>query len=1569
MQNSLVELNVSVPERYKRFPVLFLLEQHNEIYDIIYNKIVVQDDIFNFGLLLKFVIQISKQSPNQDEKVENLFLSTHRYILTYLEIREVLTLIIQWFSNRLELLLLKTQGSGWVIDKVVSFQICYHKVMGINRAGSPLVDYPATRCRNFIFNPPAENLSDKTCIAKCIAAHILKDKYMYKNKKPNWCYIKNLLIRKKNIKRYLNYGKADNISFDNLNVIENANKIKIRVYYLYFSEDTKKHELSLFRKGNKKYVNTCNLILYKYVNNNNNFSWHCFLIKTHINQFLNNFLTFVTSKDERICPWCFTKHANSTRLKKHKHKYCCNKETISDKIYPVNAHLKFKNFQKTQKIDYIVFYDFEAGFHEINTSEKIHIPVIYSYLIIRTKLNEIVDFHTELNLNPELLVNSFLERIKNFWVTTCPYYQSSYLIHFSPSQLERHNSKTHCEICTMEFTEENYKCAHHDHTLYCNNYISALCLRCNLKITRQKKLFLISHNSSYDMNFLIKYSSNDYDWKILTQKSRLKFYNISARDLYFIDSYQFLKSSLSKLISQAKEDKKLFPFFNKIICEKFQINVDDELFSLLKGKLHFPYDFINHMDKLDQVSFPAKDKFYDSLNKTCISQKDYNNALKIYNLTECENLGQYYSLYCEIDVIMLADIYLMHREFMYKEFKLDICQYLTLPSFSMDSFLYFKLLENPYFKIDLMNDIDLINFIQNSIRGGFTQLNQHSLTLNDASKLLLNENLSKRTYKSGILVSCIDTYDLNSNYASSMCEPLPIGNFNKITDENEIESIIHSLKNNKINFKNSNIGYYLHVSLDKNSIEVQNQTDEFPFALEKKDILFKQLSSYTQNNFTNKFEKEYKFKRLIGHHFEKNSYFVEAESLQQYLYYGLKLNQVFDVYSYNQEPFLKDFIIKNIHLRKQTKSKMDSDLFKLCNNSIFGKTLTNVTNYSTYTVLCLNKKSFFRHISSPYFIDYTIIHENKIMVTMRKRKITFNYPTYIGFSILEKSQRYMKHIYYDIIKVVLQNNFLTLLYSDTDSFYIHYKILLKEYSQEAYFSEKYKIIKKFKEKCILDTSNFHPSSELYDITNKGELFYMKMENSKIIYGGFYGLAPKVYIFETIPYHVQKIISEIRLKFLKEIGNEISILYLQNTCSIFEINSNNLKIFEIFKTFLNKKSIMLEGWYLNKLEFCNFIETYDSLNLENETSISPKCQDFYKKEILNLVNEKKTSSNIFYFEIDTNYNAKFFKYANNFNIRPEMNDNIKSDYELLMSSSKACAGISFSIMKNISLQDYKNALLDINNIKKINYNIITNDKYVNKTISVSKKALKSCCVKKYMKNEHESYSFGFHKIPIEVRYNFISDNTLSSNSDNTLENIQEMSNTSSNIGSSLSGFSFSNNSSDISLPSEENCLDIFKNRKTKILKQNIFPNNNLILNNTSSLNFYSSSEDFFHENDPSQPSTSKVKEYKKKNTKKKSNFILYEADASSLSSSNEENININYYDLNDGFINDEISESGTSSNFLEIEENEISESDFRINFPEIDENNITSHSDTNSETKFFQNVKKKQVFNYFSDENS
>ena len=178
-------------------------------------------------------------------------------------------------------------------------------------------------------------------------------------------------------------------------------------------------------------------------------------------------------------------------------------------------------------------------------------------MIIKTKYNQVIDFYTEINLNPEILVNSFLERLNNFWSSTCPYYHSSFEIN-----LEHQNLKLLIKKHIAKYVQWNLQMIIESALITIIPfamiiiYQHYICSRCNLKVVCQKELKVISHKSSYDMNFFIKYSSSNYPCKILSQKSNVKFYNISAKNLYFIDSYQFLKSSLTKLILQANKDEK-----------------------------------------------------------------------------------------------------------------------------------------------------------------------------------------------------------------------------------------------------------------------------------------------------------------------------------------------------------------------------------------------------------------------------------------------------------------------------------------------------------------------------------------------------------------------------------------------------------------------------------------------------------------------------------------------------------------------------------------------------------------------------------------------------------------------------------------------------------------------------------------------------------------------------------------------------------------------------------------------------------------------------------------------------
>ena len=78
---------------------------------------------------------------------------------------------------------------------------------------------------------------------------------------------------------------------------------------------------------------------------------------------------------------------------------------------------------------------------------------------------------------------------------------------------------------------------------------------------------------------------------------------------------------------------------------------------------------------------------------------------------------------------------------------------------------------------------------------------------------------------------------------------------------------------------------------------------------------------------------------------DKKKYVVHILALKLALNHGLKLKKVHRVIEFEQKAWLEPYIeMKNNH-RKDAKNEFEKDLFKLMNNSVFGKTMENVRNH------------------------------------------------------------------------------------------------------------------------------------------------------------------------------------------------------------------------------------------------------------------------------------------------------------------------------------------------------------------------------------------------------------------------------------------------------------------------------------------------------------------------------------------------------------------------------------------------------------------------------------------------
>lgn len=99
-----------------------------------------------------------------------------------------------------------------------------------------------------------------------------------------------------------------------------------------------------------------------------------------------------------------------------------------------------------------------------------------------------------------------------------------------------------------------------------------------------------------------------------------------------------------------------------------------------------------------------------------ISDDDYRHAVKVWKTFNCETLEDYTLLCMELDVRILADVFEEFCENSLKTYQLDPAHYFAAPGLSWDAMLKCTGVE-----LELLDDIDMVLFIERGIRGGISQ--------------------------------------------------------------------------------------------------------------------------------------------------------------------------------------------------------------------------------------------------------------------------------------------------------------------------------------------------------------------------------------------------------------------------------------------------------------------------------------------------------------------------------------------------------------------------------------------------------------------------------------------------------------------------------------------------------------------------------------------------------------------------------------------------------------------------------------------------------------------------------
>ena len=228
------------------------------------------------------------------------------------------------------------------------------------------------------------------------------------------------------------------------------------------------------------------------------------------------------------------------------------------------------------------------------------------------------------------------------------------------------------------------------------------------------------------------------------------------------------------------------------------------------------------------------------------------------------------------------------------------------------------------------------------------------------------------------------------------------------------------------------------------------------------------------------------------------------------------------------------------------------------------------------------------------------------------------------------------------------NNYIKLLYTDTDSWIFLYSFYIQPVTEMNFFKGRNTILKRLADAGILDTSNFHPMDPLYSTSNKGALGLVKSEFPNSFIREFVAVSPKVYSLKIEPYHINKISAHMK-KYVEEKvyvdSNELEIISYQQMdieSAIFRINGDNTN--HIIQIICDIDNILLCNHYKPTFTYVKYLEIEDiSPDLIGKTPISKL---FYNNDIFNEMKEKYNGmdDNFYYLELDKYFNVSIYKYG-------------------------------------------------------------------------------------------------------------------------------------------------------------------------------------------------------------------------------------------------------------------------------------------------------------------------------------
>ena len=634
--------------------------------------------------------------------------------------QEIMNAINKWVS----------EGSGWVIDRIDSHYINVTLYKPLN--GSSYIELPK-ELRNSKKGFIDMKNKDEECFRWCHIRHL----------NPQIKYPERIKKEDKKMINELNYDGIDfPLSQKHYNKVKKQDSIRINVFGyengqpfpIHISKETFKDQMNLLliTKDEKK---------------------HYILIKD-----FNAFMFNQSKHKERkhFCMYCLQCFSSERVLVKHANNCLTinGAQAINMPKQDENI-LKFNNFHKQLPVPFVIYADFEAITKKVQgckQSEEMkkdkdrrsyfeayqtHEDCGYGYKVVccyRERYSKPIQTYRGENAVYKFM-EKMLEEVEYCKAVIKKHFNKPLVMTEDDEQCFR--TMDGCHISGEKYTDKDVRVRDHCHIT--GKFRGSAHQECSLKLRIKPediKIPVIFHNlRGCDSHFIMQQIgeiANKYAHKDKKGKEQPLTINaipnnmekciafMLGNHLTFIDSFQFLTSSLDKLVSNLPKDD--LTYTSKVLKSK-RLN-------LMSQKGVYPYDFMDSFEKFNQMELPTKDQFYSILNDQHITDDDYDHAKKVWKTFKIKTMGEYYDLYLGSDVLLLADVFESFRKTCLQYYKLDPCHYFTSPGLSWDA-----MLKMTNIKLELMTDIDMFQFIKKGMRGGVSYIaNRYGKTNNKYMK-------------------------------------------------------------------------------------------------------------------------------------------------------------------------------------------------------------------------------------------------------------------------------------------------------------------------------------------------------------------------------------------------------------------------------------------------------------------------------------------------------------------------------------------------------------------------------------------------------------------------------------------------------------------------------------------------------------------------------------------------------------------------------------------------------------------------------------------------------------------